>query len=225
MVSRNHPKRKTDILIVDPSNIWRAGLGIILSEDPGIGSCQLAESGESALAKVKIARPDVILLAGTLPDITSLELFKIIKASYPKINAILLADEHNQVNIFELIFNGILGYCLKGVSDTRLKEIIKSVQDGALWIESPDSSTILTWLASNLEDNQSLSSVQSIHLTQREKEVLHLIAAGESNEKIAKLLRISTHTAKAHVCRLFDKLNVRDRVQAAVVATRACLVS
>ncbi len=205
------------------------------------------ESAEECLEYLKSKKansndlPDVILMDLGLPGINGIEATRIIKEKYPNIKIIALTAHDCEEQVIACMASGADGYILKDAENHntensnkyKLGKIIRAVLLGALWYDpqiSDISKSILPKPNStdfdNLYDNNSVFSkrnaIKSI-LTNREYETLKLITEGRTNNEIAKHLTVSTNTAKAHVGNILLKLNVTDRVQAAVKAVRAGL--
>jgi DNA-binding NarL/FixJ family response regulator len=220
------PSRSIKVLIVEPISYWRgAGLTIVLSQDPGITCIASVECASEALQVITCQCPDILITATELPDRSGIQLIQEARHSSPRLKAILLSNKPDSDEILIALSHGISGYCFKGVSDTRLREIIKSVHEGAVWVEGALVGPVFSHLTSCWEAAQDMAAFEALPLTDWEREVLVCITKGYTNDEIAQRLGISVHTAKAHVCNVLNKLDVSDRVQAAVKATRGCLIT
>ncbi len=180
----------------------------------------------TCLEGLKRAQPDIILMDIDLPDINGIEATKIIKEKYPRIKVIIFTSSEREEQILAALAAGACGYVLKS-NHADLKKIIETVEEGVFWMDLKSAKAAFSILPSpnsrdleNLYEDKELKNI----LTQRELEVLKLMAQGKTNSQIASEIIVSTNTAKAHVGKILSKLAVRDRVQAVVKAMRANLL-
>lgn len=186
-----------------------------------------AESGEAGLEFIKKEKPDVILMDLGLPGMNGLEATMKAKEIHPDVKVIILTSHEREEEVLAALGSGAIAYCLKDIDPTALSEVIRSVAQGACWID-PNVAKLALKLFPKPENVKLLNEHEPIdpkgHLTDRETEVLKLLVKGKSNTEIAKELIVSVHTAKAHVCSILQKLCVDDRVQAAVKAIKEGIV-
>jgi two-component system nitrate/nitrite response regulator NarL len=210
------------VLLVDDHHLFREGLARLLDDAPGIEYVGSATNGAEAIELTHTHLPDVILMDVNLPGMSGLEVTRQIHASYPEIRTLMLTISEGGEDLFEALRVGARGYLLKNVSTQALLEAIRQVHSG----EAP----ITPAMAVKLVDEFALLSASmppkpGIHkdaetLTDRERQVLHLVARGMSNKEIGVELSISPLTVKAHLSSILDKLNLRGRVEAAAWAIR-----
>ena len=192
--------------------------------------CVVAEAscGKEGINKILAQNPDVVLLDLELGDINGLDLIEKVTAQKPDIKFVILTSHINEHVINKAMKLGIYGYILKDVNSEFLDMIVKSVSNGAMWIDRR-AVQILREINPNVVPTVQISrsNFKQTHanLTAREYEVLKLVVDGKSNQQIATELNISEHTSKAHVCNIIQKLVVDDRTQAAVKAIKEGLVS
>ncbi len=206
------------VIIVEDYKLTRVGLRYALNEFEHINVIGEAESGEAGLEFIKKEKPDVILMDLGLPGINGLEATMKAKEIHPDVKVIILTSHEREEEVLAALGSGAIAYCLKDIDPTALSEVIRSVAQGACWID-PNVAKLALKLFHEHEPIDPKG-----HLTDRETEVLKLLVKGKSNTEIAKELIVSVHTAKAHVCSILQKLCVDDRVQAAVKAIKEGIV-
>lgn len=220
-------KSPINIMIVEDHKLMRVGMKSLLDEDDSFRVIVEAGSGKEAVEKAKIHYPDVILMDIGLPDISGISASKKILSENADIKIIMLTSHLNEDEITDSLALGAYAYVLKDINTEMLKMIIKSVADGAMWLD-PKIVPILRQKNSGIipkkQTTRAAFRSQHANLTEREYEVLKLLVDGKSNNNIAEELSISEHTAKAHVCNIIQKLVVDDRTQAAVKAIKEGLV-
>ena len=208
------------LLLVEDDELFRLGLQVKLQQEPGLEIVAEAEDGETAVEMVKRYPLDVVLLDVGLPGIGGIEACRQIKQQNPNLPVLVLTSHSQKSLITRLIEAGAQGYCLKGILAELLILAIRSVAAGASWWDQ----TATTQIRAAFEDNSVVAGAAKeidesmLPLTRREQEILALIAAGKSNQEIAKALYITPGTVRVHVHTIIQKLGVRDRTQAAVLA-------
>lgn len=215
------------LLLVEDHKLMRVGLKSLFEDNDGLKVTSEAQNGKEAIEKFRTTHPDVILMDIGLPDITGIEVTKQILELNTNAKVIILTSHLSEQEVIGSLESGARAYVMKDVNTDILKMIIKTIKDGAMWID-PLAVPILRDKNNGLIPQRHMSRAmfrsQHADLTQREYEVLKLIVDGKSNNEIAEELTISSHTAKAHVCNIIQKLLVDDRTQAAVKALKEGLV-
>ena len=215
------------ILLVEDQKLIRVALKSLFEGQDEIIVASEAQSGKEAVEKFRIEHPDVILMDIGLPDISGINTAKKILEIDSKAKIIILTSHLSEQEIMDALHAGACAYVLKDISTDYLKMIIKTVREGAMWLD-PQVVPILREKNCGIIPPRQMSRAmfkeQHANLTQREYEVLKLVVDGLSNSEIAQELTISEHTAKAHVCNIIQKLVVDDRTQAAVKALKEGLV-
>ncbi len=173
------------------------------------------ESAEGCINALEKQPVDVILMDLGLPYMTGIEATKIIHRKYPNIKIIILTSHENDDEVLSSLASGANAYALKDIDIKKLYNLICTVNEGSIWID-PRITKVVQKTFYKAEPKEK----EDFHLTLREKEVLDLLVQGFSNTEIADKLTVSPCTAKAHVCKILNKLSVTDRVQAAVKATK-----
>ena len=216
-----------NILLVEDQKLIRVGLKSLFEGQDDLVVVSEAQSGKEVIEKYKIVHPDIILMDIGLPDISGVEATKRILEVNNRARVIILTSHLSEQEVLNALQAGACAYVMKDISTDVLKMIIKTVYDGAMWLD-PQVVPILREKNCGVVPPRQMSRAmfkeQHANLTQREYEVLKLVVDGLSNSEIAQELTISEHTAKAHVCNIIQKLVVDDRTQAAVKALKEGLV-
>ena len=215
------------ILLVEDQKLMRVGLKSLFEEHPELEIIAEAQSGREAIEKYKAIHPDITLMDIGLPDMSGIEATKKILETDSKAKVIILTSHLSENEVIDALHAGACAYVMKDINTEILKMIIRTVKDGAMWLD-PQAVPILREKNCGVVPPRQMSRAmfkeQHANLTQREYEVLKLVVDGKSNNEIAQELTISEHTAKAHVCNIIQKLVVGDRTQAAVKALKEGLV-
>lgn len=215
------------VLIVEDHKLMRVGLKSLFEEFPEINIVSEAQSAKEAIEKVRSLKPDVILMDIGLPDMSGIEATKKILEQFEGVKVIMLTSHITEQEVLDSLAAGANAYAMKDINTEILVMVIKTVKEGALWLD-PQVVPIIREKNSGIIPQRQLSranfKAQHSNLTEREYEVLKLVVDGKSNNEIAKELTISEHTAKAHVCNIIQKMVVDDRTQAAVKALKEGLV-
>ncbi|MBW4429308.1 MAG: response regulator transcription factor [Nostoc desertorum CM1-VF14] len=219
------PSTPIKILLVEDDELFRLGLYVRLQQETGLEIIAEAEDGETAIELINQKSFDVVLLDVGLPGIGGIEACRQIKQQNPQLPVLVLTSHSQKSLIARLIEAGAQGYCLKGVAAEKLVLALRSVAAGASWWDETATKEIRSTFASDLgEPNSENISKLSNPLTQREQEILSLLAAGKTNQEIALALYITPGTVRVHVHAILQKLEVRDRAQAVVVALQKRLI-
>lgn len=206
------------VLIADDHGVVREGLHALLERE-GIHVVGEAATGREAVTLADQWRPDVVLLDIRMPDGDGLRALADIKARHPETSVIMLTVYDNPGYLARAVAYGAAGYLLKGIEPERIPHIVRAAARGEHLLDRDLLRTILA--QATVEIAEGGTEEPAIEpLSEREREVLCLIAEGLSNEAIAEALYISLATVKTHVRHILQKLGVSDRTQAAVWAVR-----
>lgn len=200
------------LLLVEDDELFRLGLVVRLQQEPTLKIVAEAEDGETAVDLANRHPLDLVLLDVGLPRMSGLEACRQIKLQHPNLPILALTSRSDSTLISRLIETGIQGFCLKGIDAQTLILAIRSVVAGASWWDSQATQEIRTAFAPAITDSS--SPIKHSLLTEREQEILTLMAAGNSNQDIADRLYIAPGTVRVHVHAIVNKLGVRDRTQA-----------
>ena len=216
-----------NVLLTEDQKLIRVGLKSLFEGQNEIEVTSEAQSGKEAVEKFRTDHPDVVVMDIGLPDISGIEATKRILNNSPEQKIIMLTSHCTEKEVMDALSAGAYAYVLKDINTELLMMVIKSVKDGAIWLDPKIVPLIRNQSSCFIPQKQnSRASFRAQHsnLTEREYEVLKLVVDGKSNFEIANALTISEHTAKAHVCNIIQKLVVDDRTQAAVKAIKEGLV-
>jgi len=197
------------VLITDDHPVVREGLATMLSREKGIVVVGEAANGLRAIEIAQELAPDIVLMDLRMPEMDGVEAIRRIKAIKPEIQFIILTTYNDDDYIFKGIEAGARGYLLKDAPREKLFQAIKAVSRGESLLEPAVASRLLDRLTELSQQSQSTEI-----LSEREREILALIARGTSNKEIATTLNIGESTVKTHIQSIFRKLNVNDRTGA-----------
>jgi NarL family two-component system response regulator LiaR len=208
------------ILVVDDHAVVREGLRAFISAKPDMELVGEAEDGEEAVLKARSLQPDVILMDLVMPGKTGIQAIQEIRAGNPEARILVLTSFGEDDQVFSAIKAGALGYLLKDSSPQELLEAIRCVYRG----ESSLHPAVARKLILSYGQDQPTEPGTDV-LTEREVEVLKLVARGLSNQEIAQKLHVGEGTARFHVGNILGKLQLENRTQAALYALREGLAS
>ncbi len=212
------------VLIVDDHRMVRGGLRGFLSGEPGLAVVGEAQTGEEAIAAAASLCPDVVLMDLIMPGMGGTAAIGVLRASHPETKIMALTSFADDAHVFPALEAGANGYLLKDIDPDALVAAIRAVHAG----ESPLDPEVAKRLLSRFQHPAAASAAAQgpMHetLTEREMDVLRLLAQGKSNKEIARALFIGDRTVKSHLSAVFQKLDVTDRTQAALYAVRHGLV-
>jgi DNA-binding NarL/FixJ family response regulator len=210
------------VLIVDDHDLFRSGLRNLL-EDEGVQVIGEASAGHEALNIVREAAPDVVVMDLNMPGMSGVEATRHISTIAPLTRVVMLTISDQDNDVIDAILAGACGYLLK---DSSIQDLIAGIRAAALG-ESLISPTIATKVLQRLRASTTQPAIESTiraELSEREIEVLKLIANGKDNAMIAAELHISPKTVKNHISNILMKLQIDNRIQAAVYAVRSGIV-
>jgi len=208
------------VYITDDHPIVRRGIKQLLETEADIAVVGEATNGREAVADIDKLKPDIILMDLVMPVMDGIEAIRQIKAGHPQIQILVLTSFATDDKIFPAIKAGALGYLIKDTGPDELVHAIRQVHQGQLTLHPNIAQKLLKELS--LTSNQPSSPDP---LTDREVEVLKLVARGLSNQEIAETLVVSIATVYTHVSKILDKLHLASRTQAALYALREGLAS
>jgi len=210
------------VLVVDDQELFRRGLIMLLSGDTDIEVVGEAADGVTATDLAITTAPDVILLDVRMPRRTGVEACRAIKEAVPATKIIMLTVSDEEADLYESVKNGAAGYLLKDSSIEEVAQAIRVVNEGQSLI-SPSMAVKL------IDEFKQMSKPEreqgpALRLTERELEVLRLVAKGLNNREVAKELFISENTVKNHVRNILEKLQLHSRMEAVMYAMREKLL-
>ena len=204
-------ERKIRILVVDDHPLMRVGIAAIIDGAPRMTTVAQAGSGEEAIELYRQHQPDITLMDLRLPQMSGVEAIRSIRSVYPQARFVVLTTYEGDEDIHQALEAGAQGYMIKGMPYGSLIEALERVYAGGRFLPSP----VKRALESRTPDSD---------LSHREREVLELLATGNSNKKIGQRLGITEATVKCHVSTILMRLNAADRTQAVISALQRGLV-
>jgi len=230
--------RNIRLLIVEDHELARFGLSMALAERADVTVVGEAQDGEEGVRLTLAEKPDIVLMDIGMPVMDGITATKQIKEKLPEAKVVILTSISNSEEVLASLAAGADAYCMKDIKIDRLYQVLEMVLDGALWLDPAIARLVVqslpakpgVGLGTSVDGSVSTEQASSpkkrynTELTEREQEVLHLIVEGKSNKEIAVALKVSSHTAKAHVANIIQKLAVDDRTQVAVKALKGGLV-
>jgi len=210
----------TRVLVVDDHEIVRKGIRALLSKEPGIHVIGEAANGADAITQSQSLKPDVILMDLMMPKVDGIEATRQITTTQPGTRVLVLSSFAADDKVFPAIKAGALGYLLKDSSPTELIQAIRQVHQGQPSLDSSIALKVLQEMAHPTQESPSAH-----RLTEREEEVVRLIAHGKSNREIADELSVAEITVSKHVSNILGKLHLASRTQAALYALKEGLAS
>ena len=210
------------VLIVDDDDLMRAGLRGVLSSDEGIELVGEASDGREASYRVRVTRPDVVLMDVRMPDLDGISATRELLDAFPDVKVVILTTFEQDDYIFGALSAGASGFLLKRTRPEELIAAIHTIAAGDSLLSPSVTSRVIERMAGQPPPDAARDP-RLDELTPRETEVLKLVARGLSNAEIAGELVIEESTVKTHFKRILAKLGVRDRVQAVILAYEAGL--
>jgi DNA-binding NarL/FixJ family response regulator len=202
------------ILIADDHPMFREGVVQSLASEKDFTIIGQASNGKNAIEMAKELLPDVLLLDITMPDQDGITITKKISAAFPVIQIIMLTASENEDDLMKALKAGARGYVLKGISAKELVKVVRTIVAGGTYI-SPDMANMILFELSQPSQPDPLSE-----LSDREKEILKLVAKGYTNREIGAKIHLSENTIKPYMTNIMQKLHVRSRVEAALLVQK-----
>ena len=212
--------RPIRVLIADDHTLFRDGLRALLGSIPDVEVAGEAATGDEAIARAAEVRPDVVLMDIQMPGLNGIEATRRVLAANPATGVLMLTMFEDDDSVFAAMRTGARGYILKGADQAEMLRAIRAVASGEALFGPAIAARLIAFFAGGA---QPAPPVPFPDLTDREREVLALIAAGRSNAEIADGLFLSPKTVRNHISNIFGKLQVADRAQAIVRARSAGL--
>ncbi|MBE5924289.1 MAG: response regulator transcription factor [Lachnospiraceae bacterium] len=206
------------VLIADDIMILRQGLKAVLEQDGEIEVVALAENGKEAFEKSKVYKPDVVLMDMRMPDYDGAFGIQAIKEELPEVKVLVLTTFDDDETVHKAVLSGADGYILKEMEDEKVITSVKSVYGGISVFGDGVYKSILGRVSKDENKEDDVTSEYSF--TERERDVLRLVAEGYDNKEIAAELFLAEGTVRNQVSKLLDKLSLKDRTQLAVYAVK-----
>jgi DNA-binding NarL/FixJ family response regulator len=214
---------KVKVLIVDDHKMFCESLATLLSMTDEVEVLGTANCGKEAIKKAELLKPDIVLLDIEMKDLDGIEAMRKIKEKFPDIAFIMLTMHPDEEYVMEAIKAGAKGYVLKESSSSEVLEAIRTVSQGNSFFGSNSFRKVIENFQHHYESVKRFKEEGNV-LTQRELEVLKLIAEGYTNREISNKLFISPHTTRNHIANIFMKLNCNTRTKAVIEAQKRRLI-
>lgn len=210
------------VLLADDHTILRAGLRTLLSAQPDLEIIGEASDGREAVQEAQRLQPDVILMDITMPEVNGIEATRQVKKILPETRVLVLTMHENEEYLFQVLRAGASGYILKEAADTELISAIRSVHAGRFYLAPPAQAMMVGDYMQRVRAGEERDSYSG--LTEREREILKLVAEGYTNNQIGERLFISPKTVDTHRTHVMDKLNLHSRAELVKYAMRRGLL-
>jgi len=219
MTSTPETRPPATILLGDDHALVRRGLRLILDNEPDLTVVAEAGDGAEAVEQVKVHQPDIAILDIAMPRLTGLQAAREISRIAPQTRVLILTMYDNEQYVIEALQAGAVGYVLKSVADRDLVEACRAAMRNEPFLYPGAVNTLIRNLLDRTRGNRSAKVI-----TEREEEILKLVAEGYSSKQIAEMLVISVKTVERHRANLLQKLGLRDRLDLTRYAIRAGLI-
>lgn len=206
------------VLVVDDHALFRRGVIQTIEAEPDMAVIGEAETAASAADRARELLPDVVLLDIRLPDKSGLSVVATLQRECPYSKIVLLTAVEDEDAVLRALKDGAHGYVLKGVSAEELVQVVRSVYRGETYVTPSVAGRLLAELTAPSGQRRSVGQIGQ--LTERERAILDLIAKGKTNKEIAAELYLTEKTVKHYVTNVLQKLQVRNRVEAALIASK-----
>jgi DNA-binding NarL/FixJ family response regulator len=211
---------ETKVLLVDDHAIVREGLRMILEAQPGMTVVGEAEDGLQALALVEKLAPDVVVMDIAMPNLNGADATRQIVRRFPSTRVVVLTMQENQRYVKHIIKAGAAACVLKRAATAELRAAITAVATGDSYFSPPIARMLLSDYRPRIEAEDAGQDI----LTDREREVLQLVAEGRTNQEIAEMLGLSVNTVQTHRMHLMQKLHMHDRSELVKYAIQAGMI-
>jgi DNA-binding NarL/FixJ family response regulator len=212
------------ILLVDDQRLMREGLRVLLALEPDLEVIGEAEDGAVALNAYEALQPDVVLMDVRMPGMDGVEATWRLRERWPKARIVILTTFDDDEYVFEALRAGALGYLLKDVSGHDLAQAVRTVAAGGALIQPSVAAKVVAEFARMAPPARDADAGLAEPLSEREVQILRLLAGGLTNRQIAERLSMAEGTIKNYVTNILGKLGARDRTQAAIRARKLGLI-
>ncbi|WP_250285908.1 MULTISPECIES: response regulator [unclassified Frankia] len=212
------------VLVVDDHALFRRGLQMVLEQEKDIEVVGEAPDGSEAVTMAVDTAPDIVLMDVRMPRRGGIDATSAIKQAVPSAKIVMLTISDEEGDLYDAIKAGAMGYLLKEISIDEVATAIRAVHGGQSLISPSMASKLLSEFALMIKKADSRPQLPTPRLTDREMEVLRLVAKGLNNRDIAKQLFISENTVKNHIRNILEKLQLHSRMEAVVYAVREKLL-
>lgn len=202
---------KIKVLIADDHTLFREGVQALISKCEDIEVVGEAANGEGAIEEARKLKPDVVLMDVAMPGLGGLEATLELKKISPHVKVLVLTQYDNQEYLYRFLKAGVSGYVLKRGAGAELVSAIRAVHKGGTFLHPDIAPAVIEGYLGGFQPRQQNDPYEA--LTDREKQVLKLVAEGQTNKEIAEALKISIKTAMAHRANIAEKLGIHNRAE------------
>ncbi|HWO70183.1 MAG TPA: response regulator transcription factor [Actinomycetota bacterium] len=212
---------KIKVLVVDDHAVVREGVRMVLETDPDLKVVGEAGSGEEAIEMARELSPDVVVMDIGMPGLSGFEATRRIRAAQPEVKVLALTVHDSEAYLFQMLQAGAVGYVLKRAAAADLIQAVKAAHRGETLLHPSVARLLIKDYLARAERGEEASGER---ISEREREILKLIAEGKTNREIASMLYLSVKTVQAHRASLMRKLGLHDRVELVKYAIRKGIV-
>jgi two-component system response regulator NreC len=212
---------KVKVLVVDDHEVVRQGIKMVLDTDPELDVVGEASSGEEAIEKVRELHPSVVVMDISMPGLSGFEATRRIRQSNPEIQILALTVHDSEAYVFQMLQAGATGYVLKRAPSEEVIQAVKRANAGESVLHPSVAKLLIRDYLTRVERGEEVSYDT---LSDREREILKLIAEGRTNKEIAEMLFLSVKTVQAHRANLMRKLGMHDRTELVKYAIRKGII-
>ena len=213
------------VLLADDHALVRAGIRALLENIEGVTVVAEAANGNEAVALARQYRPEIVLLDISMPELNGLEACARIRREFPEMRAVILSMHADEEYVLRALRNGAKGYMLKDSAIDELAQVLKTVSAGEVYLSPPISRQVLDDYRSRVGGETASSEQLPAQLTDRQMQILRLIAEGVGTRAIAEQLELSVKTVETHRANLMERLDIRDVAGLVRYAIRTGLIS
>ena len=212
---------RINVMVVDDHSVVREGIKMVLSTDPELKVVGVASSGEEAVAEVHELAPNVVVMDIAMPGLSGFEATRMIREQNPDVKVLALTVHDSEAYVFQMLQAGAVGYVLKRASSEDVIQAVKAAHRGEAILHPSVAKMLITDYLTRVEHGDE-SSYDT--LSDREREILKLIAEGKTNKEIAQMLYLAVKTVQAHRANLMRKLGMHDRTELVKYAIRKGII-
>jgi DNA-binding NarL/FixJ family response regulator len=212
---------RINVLVVDDHVVVREGIKMVLTTDPELKVVGEASSGEEAVDRVKELKPQVVVMDIAMPGLSGFEATRLIREQNPDVKVLALTVHDSEAYVFQMLQAGATGYVLKRASSADVIQAVKAAHRGEAILHPSVAKMLITDYLTRVEKGEEGSYDT---LSDREREILKLIAEGRTNKEIAQMLFLAVKTVQAHRANLMRKLGMHDRTELVKYAIRKGIV-
>lgn len=213
---------KQRVLLVDDHAVLRAGLKLLINSQPDLEVADEASTGLEAVAKAAALNPDIVLMDITLPELDGLEATRLIRQAQPQVSVLFLTMHEEEAYLRKALAVGAAGLCPKSAADSELLAALRAVARGNVYVHPSHARALVEGMLPHSPIEQAPARTA---LSDRETEVLRLVALGHTNQQVADALFLSVKTVETYRARVMDKLGLRSRAALVRYAMQAGLLS